>query len=95
MMLASRMRTTITLDDHIAKALKHAAHRSGKSFKQVVNEALRAGLAGGEAPGKPRRYRIKPAALGGALPGMDLTQALRLADALEDQELARKLALRK
>jgi hypothetical protein len=29
------------------------------------------------------------------LPGIDLTKALRLADALEDDEIARKLELRK
>lgn len=89
------MRTTLTLDERIAKALKDAAHRTGKSFKQVVNEALRAGLAAGHAGAKSRRYRVKPAALGGVLGGVDLHKALRLADVLEDQEIVRKLALRK
>lgn len=89
------MRTTLTLDEQIAKALKNAAHRTGKPFKQVVNEALRAGLAAGHAPAKARPYRVKPASLGGVMPGIDLHKALQLADALEDQEIARKLALRK
>ncbi len=89
------MRTTLTLDEQIAKALKDAAHRTGKPFKQVVNEALRAGLAAGHASVKARRYRVKPAALGGVMGGVDLRKALRLADALEDREIARKLALRK
>ena len=89
------MRTTLTLDEQIARALKAAAHRSGKPLKQVVNETLRAGLAAGHSPGRSRPYRVKPASLGGALPGFDLDKALRLADALEDQEIARKLALRK
>ena len=30
---------------HIAKALKELAYRSGKPFKQVVNETLRVGLS--------------------------------------------------
>jgi hypothetical protein len=89
------MRTTLTLDEQIAKALKDAAHRTGKPFKQVVNEALRAGLAAGHASKKARRYRIKPAALGGVFGSVDLHKALQLADALEDREIARKLALRK
>ena len=89
------MRTTLTIDDQIAKALKRAAQRSGKPLKHVVNETLRAGLAAGHAPGRARRYRVKPASLGGVLPGIDLDKALRLADRLEDQEIARKLALRK
>jgi hypothetical protein len=89
------MRTTLTLDEQIAKALKDAAHRTGKPFKQVVNEALRAGLAAGHAPAKARRYRVKPAALGGVMGSLDLHKALRLAGALEDREIARKVALRK
>jgi hypothetical protein len=89
------MRTTLTIDDRIAKALKALAHRSGKPFKQIVNEILQAGLASREAPPKARPYRLKPASLGGVLPGIDLTKALRLAATLEDEEIARKLELRK
>lgn len=88
------MRTTLTIDDGIAKALKDLAHRSNKPFKTVVNETLRAGLgATGERRGK--RYRVRPAALGGVSSGINLDKALALADALEDQELATKLQLRK
>ena len=89
------MRTTLTLDEQIARALKATAHRSGKPLKQVVNETLRAGLAAGRSRGPARPYRVKPASLGGVLPGIDLDKTLRLADTLEDQEIARKLALRK
>ena len=88
------MRTTLTLDEQIAKALKDAAHRTGKPFKQVVNETLRAGLAAGHAS-RARRYRVKPAALGGVIGSVDLDKALQLADTLEDREIARKAALRK
>ena len=89
------MRTTLTLDDRVAKALKALAHRSGKPFKRVVNETLQAGLAAGDAPTKARPYRVKPVSLGGVVPGIDLTKALSLADALEDAEIARKLEMRK
>jgi hypothetical protein len=88
------VRTTLTIDDRIAKALKALVHRSGKSFKQVVNETLQAGLVARDAP-RPRPYRIKPVSMGGVLPGVDLTKVLRLAAALEDEEIARKLELRK
>ena len=88
------MRTTLTLDDRVAKALKALAHRSGKPFKQVVNETLEAGLVARETP-KPRPYRLKPVSLGGVSPGIDLNKALRLAAALEDEEIARELELRK
>ena len=89
------MRTTLTIDDRIAKALKALAHRSGKPFKRVVNETLQAGLAAGGVPPKARRYRVQTVSLGGVLPGIDLTKALRLADALEDDQIARKLEMRK
>jgi hypothetical protein len=88
------MRTTLTIDDRIAKALKTIAHRSGKPFKQVVNEILQTGLAARELP-RPKPYRLKPVSMGGVLPGVDLTKALRLAAALEDEEIVRKLELRK
>lgn len=80
------MRTTLTIDDLLAKALKKAAHESGQSLKAVVNETLRAGLAAGRTPLKPRPYRIKPVSLGGVRPGIDLDKSLQVADLLELQE---------
>ena len=88
------MRTTVTLEDDVARALRRKAYRSGSSFKRVLNEALRVGLAAQGAP-PPRRYRLKPVSLGGVLPGIDLDRALRLADALEDEAVAKNLELRK
>lgn len=88
------MRTTLTIDDHLAKALKDLAHRSNKPFRQVVDETLRAGLTAAETR-RSKPYRLKPASLGGVVPGIDLDKALALADAIEDQELATKMRLRK
>jgi hypothetical protein len=87
------MRTTLTLEDRIARDLKLIAHRSGKPFKVVVNETLRAGLASKPAP-PAKHYRLRPASLGGVLPGINLDKALTLAEALEDEEIVRKLNLR-
>jgi hypothetical protein len=88
------MRTTLTIDDPLARALKDLARRSDKSFKQVVNETLRAGLSATGAR-RSRPYKVTPAALGGVAPGINLDKALALADAIEDQELAAKMRLRK
>jgi hypothetical protein len=88
------MRTTLTIDDGIVKALKDLAHRSNRPLKDVVNDTLRAGLEA-RAERKAKRYVMRPVALGGALPGINLDKALALADAIEDQELAAKLQLRK
>jgi hypothetical protein len=88
------MRTTLTLDDQLAQELKDVAHKAGKPFKEVVNETLRKGLRSKRTPvAKP--YRLKTVSLGGVRPGVNLDKALALADAIEDEEIARKLDLRK
>jgi hypothetical protein len=57
------MRTTLTLDDDVAKMLEKEVRRTGDSFKQVVNETLRVGLAAAKQP--PRKpFVVKPWNLG-------------------------------
>lgn len=87
------MRTTITLDDDLAAQLRRLARETGRSFKHVVNDALRAGLlpqpaASGEDPGfatYPLGLRVE----------INLDKARHLAAELEDDEIVRKLELRK
>jgi plasmid stability protein len=86
------MRTTISLDDTLARELQRRAADSGRSFKDVVNETLLRGLS--ESGGR-KRYRLRTVSLGGSVEGVDLTKALALAGALEDEETARKLARRR
>jgi predicted transcriptional regulator len=59
------VRTTLTLDDDVAARLKAEARRTGRSFKEVVNELIRQGLlARREASAaKPFRVRAKPLGL--------------------------------
>lgn len=89
------MRTTLTLDDRLATALKKRAAETGKTFKQIVNETLRAGLERSGAAPAARPYRVKPVALGQARSDVDLDKALSLAGELEDAELAAKMERRK
>lgn len=89
------MRTTLTLDDDLARLLKKTARDRERPFKQVVNEVIRAGLVALEEPPARRPYRLEPSDLGGVRPGVDLTKALRLADELEDEALRQKLEQRK
>ncbi len=89
------MRTTLTIDDQIAEELKMLAFESGRSFKEVVNESLRRGLASRRAAPKARPYRMKPVSLGGPMPGVNLDKALQLAEILEDEGIRSKLELRK
>lgn len=89
------MRTTLTIEDRIARELKQVAHRSGKPFKVVVNETLQAGLAAAQEPRKPKRYRLRAVSLGAVRAGVDLDKALSLADSLEDEQLVNKMEQRK
>lgn len=88
------MRTTLTLDDTLAKELKRLAAEEGRSFKEIINQALARGLRG-ESRRPTQRFRQKTYSLGGVQEGVDLTKALQLAAVLEDEESARKLRLRK
>jgi hypothetical protein len=88
------MRTTLTIEDRIVQELKALAQRSGKPFKQVVNEALRAGLVWLERA-EPKPYRLEPASLGRVPAGLDLDKALALADRLEDEAISAKPEQRK
>ena len=76
------MRTTLTLDPDVAKLLEAEAHRQRKSFKEVVNEAIRRGLSPRrERPRAP--YRVRPHRTH-LLPGIDVAGFNRLADEIED-----------
>ena len=58
------MRTTITIDDDVAVELSRIRSQRGESFKSVINDTLRAGLAHA-ASGRPRQpYRTRPVSLG-------------------------------
>ncbi|HEU0087637.1 MAG TPA: hypothetical protein VFQ77_08300 [Pseudonocardiaceae bacterium] len=79
------MRTTVTLDPDTAALIKQRMRERGISFKQALNEAIRAGAA--ENRGAP--FRTATAALG--VPTVNLDRALQLAAELEDEELVRKI----
>jgi Ribbon-helix-helix protein, copG family len=85
------MRTTVTLDEDVAARLQQLATERRISFKEAINETLRAGLDG------ERRARDDhlPTYPMDVRPGIDLDRALRLDSALEDEETMRKLSLRK
>ena len=81
------IRTTITLDPDTRLLVERAMRERGLSFKEAVNEGIRAGL-GTPRSGTPS-FTV-PRDLGTAR--VDLTKALGLAEALEDDALARRLA---
>ncbi len=89
------MRTTLTIHDKIADALKKKAFQTGKSFKDTVNEVLQAGLIATDLPPRIKPYTLEPAHLGGTPANIDLDKVLQLADTLEANEIITKLQLRK
>ncbi|MGC8484120.1 MAG: hypothetical protein ACP5O6_00590 [Candidatus Baltobacteraceae bacterium] len=75
------MRTTLTLDDDVAQKLADEARRTRRSFKAVVNEALRIGLLRHHsAPRKSFRVHARPL---GLRDGMDLSDIESLLDSLD------------
>ena len=75
------MRTTLTLDDDIAARLQLAARRSGRSFRDVVNETLRNGL---QQTSPPRAtFRVNSRDMGATRPGMSLDNVAEMIESLE------------
>lgn len=89
------MRTTLTIEDALAKQLREIARRSGRSFQQVVNDALRAGIVDGQIAMASKPYRLIPQSMGAVDSRLNLDRTLDLAARLEDEELASKFRLRR
>jgi hypothetical protein len=88
------MRTTVRIDDELLLKLKAQAAREHISLTRLLNRTLRTGLQASRKPGPPKRpYHEKTFAMGAPLVGLD--KALALASSLEDEEIVRKMMLRK
>jgi hypothetical protein len=59
------MRTTLTLDEDIARRLQAESRRTGRSFKEIVNEYLRIALAQSRVLKSMSPFRVAAADLGG------------------------------
>jgi hypothetical protein len=77
------MRTTVTLDPDVEAMLRNEMRRRGEPFKQVLNNAIRAGLRNM----KRRDGAFKPLTFDMGKPRVDLTKVSSLAAELEDDEL--------
>lgn len=75
------MRTTVTLDDDTVHLVRQRMLATGATFKQAINDAIRAGAA--ERATVQFRTPVKEM----GIPTVDLTKALRLAGELEDESL--------
>lgn len=82
------MRTTVTLDPDTAALVQRRMREHGVSFKQALNDAVRAGAVAAQEP-----FRTVTADLG--TPTVNLDRALQLAGELEDEEFTRKTRMGK
>jgi hypothetical protein len=81
------MRTTVTLDPDVEARLREVARERGISFKEALNNAVRAGLMAARGG---REYRT-PSRSMGLRPGVNLDKALQIAADLEDAEILHDL----
>lgn len=86
------MRTTVEIDEDLAAKLRRLARERGVTFKEALNTILRAGF--GARRDQRRPFKVDAWRMG-VRPGVDVTKALQLAGALEDEEIIRKLEMRK
>ena len=77
------MRTTLTLDDDVAAKLKAEARKAGRPFRDIVNEALRRGLATRQGAASRRAFKIKARDLGNLRPGLSLDNVADLIEQVE------------
>ena len=86
------MRTTITLEPDVQALIRTAMKERGISFKEALNSAVRAGLT----RSKSRRTTFVQASFSlGLEQNFRWDKALQTASNMEDEELSRKLSLRK
>ena len=77
------MRTTITLDEDVAAKLTSLARRTGRAFRDVVNDTLRRGLAR-PPPSTPREpFTVKTRDMGRLRPGLTLDSVENLLEQTE------------
>ena len=80
------MRTTLTLDPDVAALAQRMQRARGRSFKAIVNEALRQGLrAMADPPSRPVTYSTPAADLGRCRIGSldDIAEVLAVAEGEE------------
>jgi hypothetical protein len=78
------MRTTLTLDPDVERLLADATHRERRSFKEVVNDAIRRGLTTSGKLKGPRALLL-PAHVTTLRSGIDGTRLNALVDELETE----------
>jgi plasmid stability protein len=77
------VRTTLTLDDDVLRMARRRAAEDGRPLKDVINEALRAGLRDGGTRRRPAFAFKLRTVTGRVMPGVDLTDRDKLFDLMD------------
>jgi predicted CopG family antitoxin len=75
-------RKTVTLDDDVRTKLEAEMKKSGKSFKETVNETLRSGLAVRQDLKVAKPFKVRPKAMG-LKPGYSYDKVWELIEGVE------------
>ena len=87
------MRSTVRIDDDLMVELRARAEAESVSLTRMLNRTLRAGLSVPRKQTKRRPFKQETFHMG--VPRVGVVKALSLAAELEDEEITRKLSLRK
>ena len=75
-------RTTVTLDDDVRAKIEAEMRKSGKSFKETVNETLRFGLLSRHKTNGDKPFKVRPKAMG-LKPGYSYDKVWELIEEVE------------
>ena len=79
------MRTTLTIEEDVAANLKLEVRRSGRTFKEAVNDLLRRALSSKERPASRKRFVVQARDLG-RQPGVEYDSVSTLLEQIEGRD---------
>jgi hypothetical protein len=71
------------LDPDVAARVKQAARRSGKPFKQIVNDLIRAGLAQSSESAAAKPFKVEAVKFGGLRDGLSIDNINELLETVD------------
>ncbi len=80
------MRTTIRLDERLLADAKKLAIDTGRTFTQVVEDALRAALSKRAPKQCPKPFKLHTCGGKGLQPGVDLSSNVALANLMDEHD---------
>lgn len=76
------MRTTLTIDEDVIAKINAEMRRSGKSFKETVNDALRTGLSVRKELKSAEPFKVRARSMG-TYPGLNYDNIDELLEQIE------------